>query len=121
MTINRAIFESISNEFLLELFELFNSIDLFRAFHDLNGRFNSLLFIIYFQNYPIDFHSIIEADFDIFCQTYFSSIVNRTIYLRLSDDDDTPYQCTQFLPADLTLGRFNNLRSLTFDCVSSDS
>ncbi|CAF2625426.1 unnamed protein product [Rotaria sp. Silwood2] len=121
MTINRAIFESISNEFLLELFELFNSIDLFRAFHDLNGRFNSLLFIIYFQNYPIDFHSIIEADFDIFCQTYFSSIVNRTIYLRLSDDDDTPYQCTQFLPADLTLDSKTKLTCLSEMHFPSDS
>ncbi|CAF2838026.1 unnamed protein product [Rotaria sp. Silwood2] len=110
---NKTTLESLSDELFLDLFELFNAIDLFRALHDLNTRFNSLLFI-YFRNYHVDLRSILKKDFDIFCQTYLSSILNRTIYLRISDDEDTPYQCTHFLSAGFTLGQFYNLRSLTF-------
>ncbi|CAF4645466.1 unnamed protein product [Rotaria sp. Silwood1] len=119
ITMNKTTLESLSNEVFLNLFELFNAIDLFRTFHSLNTRFNTLLFV-YFRNYRVDFRSILKEDYNIFCPTYFSSIVNRTIYLRLSDDEDTPYQCTHFLSAGLTLDRFDNLRSLTFYCVSSD-
>ncbi|CAF4175045.1 unnamed protein product [Rotaria sp. Silwood2] len=119
MTINKTTFESLSNELFLDLFELFNAIDIFRALHDLNTRFNSLLFI-YFRNNRIDLRSILKKDFDIFCQTYLPFILNHTIYLRISDDEDTPFQCTHFLSAGFTLGQFNNLRSLTFYCVSSD-
>ncbi|CAF3123425.1 unnamed protein product, partial [Rotaria sp. Silwood2] len=119
MTMNKTTLESLSDELFLDLFELFHAIDLFRALHDLNTRFNSLLFI-YFRNYHVDLRSILKKDFDIFCQTYLSSILNRTIYLRISDDEDTPYQCTHFLSAGFTLGQFYNLRSLTFYHVSSD-
>ncbi|CAF4093759.1 unnamed protein product [Rotaria sp. Silwood1] len=119
MKMNNTTFESLSNELFLDLFELFNGIDLFRAFDNLNIRFNSLLFI-YFRNNRIDLRSILKKDFDIFCQKYLRLILNHTIYLRISDDEDTPFQYTNFLSAGFTLGQFNNLRSLTFNCVSSD-
>jgi len=109
---NKTKLESLSNE-------LFNAVDLLRIFHDLNTRFDSLLFI-YFRSYRIDFRSIYNEDFKIFCRTYLSSITNRTIYLRLSDDEDTPYQCSHLLSIGFTLAQFENLRSLTFNCVSSD-
>jgi hypothetical protein len=62
----------------------------------------------------------LKADLHSFYQTHLLSIINRIIYLRLSDDEDTPYQCAHFLSTGLTLGQFNNLRSLIFNCVSSD-
>ncbi|CAF1037572.1 unnamed protein product [Rotaria sordida] len=119
VTMNKTTLESLSNELFIDLFELFNAVDLLRAFHGLNTRFNSLL-LTYFRNYRVDFRSIFKDDFNIFCQTYLPSIIDRIIYLRLSDDEDTPYQCTHFLSAGFTLGQLNNLRSLTFNCVSSD-
>jgi hypothetical protein len=62
----------------------------------------------------------LKEDLHSFYQTHLSSIINRIIYLRLSDDEDTPYQCAHFLSTGLTLGQFNNLRSLIFNCISSD-
>ncbi|CAF1100345.1 unnamed protein product [Didymodactylos carnosus] len=46
-----------------------------------------------FRTYRVNFRSIFKDDFNIFYRTYLSSIINRTIYLRISDDEDTPYQC----------------------------
>jgi len=111
--------ESLCNELLIDLFELLNAVDLLRAFHGLNTRFNSLLFK-HFRTYRVDFRSISKDDFNIFYQTYLPSIMNRIIYLRLSDDKDTPYQCAHFLSTGFTLDRFENLRSLTFNRVSPD-
>ncbi|CAF1288356.1 unnamed protein product [Rotaria sordida] len=34
---------------------------------------------------------------------YFSLIINRIIYLQLSDDEDTPYQCAHFQSTYLTI------------------
>jgi hypothetical protein len=119
MTMNKMTLESLSNELFTDLFELFNAVELFRCFHGLNIRFNSLLFI-HFRTYRVDFRSIFKEDFNVFYRTYLPSIINRIIYLRLSDDDDTPYQCTHLLSAGFSLGRFDNLRSLTFSNVSSD-
>ncbi|CAF3043174.1 unnamed protein product [Rotaria sp. Silwood2] len=119
MTMNKMTLELLSNELLFDLFELFDAFNLLRAFSGLNTRFNSLLFI-HFRRYRVDLRSISKEDFDIFYRTYLPSITDRTIYLRLSDDEDTPYQCAHFQSGELTLGKFNNLRSLTFDSVSSD-
>jgi hypothetical protein len=116
---NKMTLESLSNELFIDLFELFNAVDLLRAFIGLNTRINSLL-LTHFRTYRVDFRSIFKKDFDIFYRTYLPSILSRIIYLRLSDDDDTPYQCFHLLSAGFTLGRFDNLRSLTFNCVSSD-
>jgi hypothetical protein len=46
--------ESLGNELLLDLFEFFDTIQLFRAFHGLNSRFDNLLFN-HFQAYRLDF------------------------------------------------------------------
>jgi len=119
MTMNKTILESLANELFIDLFEFFNAVDLLRTFHGLNTRFNSLL-LIHFRAYRVDFRSICKEDFNIFYRTYFPSIINRIIYLRLSDDEDTPHQCAHFLSADFMLSRFDNLRSLTFNCCSSD-
>ncbi|CAF5088565.1 unnamed protein product, partial [Rotaria sp. Silwood1] len=119
MTMNKTTFESLANEIFFDLFELFNGIDLFRALHGLNTRFKSLL-LIYFRNNRIDLRSILKKDFDFFCKNYLPSILNNTIYLRISNDEDTPFQCTHFLSAGFTLDQFINLRSLTFYCINSD-
>ncbi|CAF1250617.1 unnamed protein product [Adineta steineri] len=117
MTTNKMILESLSNELFIELFDV---VDLFRSFCGLNTRFNSLL-LIHFRDCRVDFRSIFKEDFNRFCRTYLPFIMNQTIYLRLSDNEDTPYQCAHFQSAGFTFGQFDNLRYLTLENVSSDS
>ncbi|CAF0943501.1 unnamed protein product [Adineta steineri] len=118
MTTNKMILESLSNELFIELFELFDAVDLFRAFYGLNTRFNSLL--IHLRGYRVDFRSIFKEDFNHFCRTYLPFIINRTIYLRLSDNEDAPYQYAHFQSAGFIFDQFDNLRYLTLENVSSD-
>lgn len=111
--------EQLTNELFFGLFEYLHAVDLLRAFRDLNSRFQSLLFD-HFHAYRVDLRSIAKKDFTDFYPTSLSSIADRTIYLRLSDDDDTPFQCAHFLSPGITLGRFTNLQALTLNCVGSD-
>ncbi|CAF2973343.1 unnamed protein product [Rotaria socialis] len=115
---NQMKLESLSNDLLLDLFELLDVVNLLRAFSGLNARFNSLLYDV--RSYRVDLRSISKEDFNIFCSTYLHLISNRTIYVRLSDDEDTPFQCSQLQSVDLGFQLFENLRSLTFNSVSSD-
>ncbi|CAF1245064.1 unnamed protein product [Adineta steineri] len=119
MTTNKMILESLSNELFIELFELFDVVDLFRSFYGLNTRFNSLL-LIQVRDCRVDCRSIFKEDFNRFCRIYLPFIINRTIYLRLSDNEEAPYQCAHFQSAGFTFGQFDNLRYLTLENVSSD-
>ncbi|CAF4333274.1 unnamed protein product, partial [Adineta steineri] len=119
MTTNKMMLESLSNELFTELFELFDAVDLFLSFYDLNTRFNSLL-LIHFRECRVDFRSIFKEDFDRFCRTYLPFIINRTIYLRLSDNEDAPYQYAHFQSAGFTFGQFVHLCYLRLENISSD-
>lgn len=59
-------FESLPNETLLDFFEYLDIIRLFRAFHGLKARFDTLLYKLY-QAYHLDFQCISKQDFDIIC------------------------------------------------------
>ncbi|CAM4830929.1 unnamed protein product [Rotaria magnacalcarata] len=87
---SKTTLESLSNELLLDLFELFDVVNLLRAFSGLNTRFNSLLYTDV-RSYRVDLRSISKEDFNILYPAYLPLISNRIIYLRLSDDEDTPY------------------------------
>ncbi len=104
--------ESLANELLLNLFEYFNPIHLFYAFHGLNSRIDNLLFDNY-RVYHVDFQSVSKHDFDIFCQRYLPLIVNQVASLRLSDDEETPDLSNHFLRHRLNLNKFTHLKSLT--------
>ncbi len=67
----KIILESFPNEFLLELFELLHAAELFHAFHDLNIRFNALLFTR-FRVYRVNFHSVLKHQSDFVAQYYLS-------------------------------------------------
>ncbi|CAF1319496.1 unnamed protein product [Rotaria sordida] len=112
MTINKKTLESLSNDLFLDLFKLFDAFNFFRAFYDLNTRFNSLL-LIHFQAYCVDFRSILKKDFNTFYQMYFPLIINCIIYLQLSDDEDTPYQCAHFQSTYLTIEKVSCLRKFS--------
>ena len=112
--------ESLANEILLDLFELIPPLDLFRVFYSLNTRLN-ILILFHSQNYRIDFRSISNEDFNIICRDYLPLIINRIIYFRFSDDDDTPRQSIDFLSYNFKLSQSKFLRSLTFHCMHFDS
>jgi hypothetical protein len=112
-TETRTTLESFSNELLIDLFEYFNAVDLLPAFVLLNRRFHSLMFH-FCRTFRLDFRSIVEKDFDNFYNPYLLLIKNRTIYLRLSDDEETPCQCSRLLSINVTLDQFTNLRSFFF-------
>ncbi|CAF1194459.1 unnamed protein product [Rotaria sordida] len=103
--------ESLANELILELFEFFNAIQLLRAFHGLNSRFDTLL-DVHFRAYSLDFRSVSKHDFDIFCQQQLPSLIDRVASICLSDDDETPNLPDHFLSYNLTINIFTNLRSL---------
>ncbi|CAF4040840.1 unnamed protein product, partial [Rotaria magnacalcarata] len=80
-------------------------------------RFNSLLYTDV-RSYRVDLRSISKEDFNLLYPAYLPLISNRIIYLRLSDDEDTPCQCVYFQSTGFTLSRFDNLRSLTLSSIS---
>ncbi len=108
--------ESLPNEILLNLFEFVPPLDLFRTFSGLNSRLNSLTFVR-FRNYRFDFRSISKQDFEIICRVYLPLINDQIIYLRFSDDDDTPTQSIDFLSHKIKLSQLTYLGSLTFHCI----
>ncbi|CAF4955235.1 unnamed protein product [Rotaria sp. Silwood1] len=103
--------ESLANELILELFEFFNAIQLLRAFHGLNFRFDTLL-DVHFRDYSLDFRSVSKRDFDLFCQQQLPSLIDRVTSICLSDGDETPNISNHFLSYSLTMNMLTNLRSL---------
>ncbi|CAF2054179.1 unnamed protein product [Rotaria magnacalcarata] len=110
--------ESLANELLLYLFEFFDGIQLLRAFHDLNSRFNHLLYNHY-RVYRIDFRSISKYQFDDLCQYCLPSITDQIISLTISDDDETPNLPAIFLSYNFTLDKFTRLQSLSLYSIQS--
>jgi len=111
--------ESLVDELLLDLFKVFDTIHIFRAFCGLNSRFNSLLFKL-FQAYRLNFRSATKHDFDILCDEYLPQIGDQTIALRLSDDDDTPQQIELFLVRDNLLHHFTRWKAFCLYYVFSE-
>jgi hypothetical protein len=94
-------------------------VDLLHAFHGLNARFDTLLFV-HFRFYRLDFRSISKTAFDVICRDHLLSIADRVISLRLSDDDDTPQQCNLFLNRGFNLRQFFNLRLISLCYLRSE-
>ena len=112
-------FESLANELLLGVFEYSSSIDLIRAFSNLNSRFNALL-LIHFQTFPLDFRSISRNDLHLICQDYLPHRTDHIQSLILSNNDDTPNAIELFFENIQTLRSFQSLRSLTICDLCSD-
>lgn len=111
--------ESLPNELLLNLFEFLTCPRLLHAFIGLNARFDTLL-LVYIQEHSLDFQSMYKQDFDIICQRYLPSIIDRIISLCLSDDNETPQQTHLFLRYNFTLRQFSSLRTLSLCNISSE-
>ena len=110
--------ECLANELLLDLFEYFDVINLFRAFTRLNHRFHHLLFI-HLQRYYLDFRSISKFDFHLFTEQYLPLINDRVRSFRLSDDTETPHLPQMFLSSGYSINQFIHLKSLVIDHARS--
>jgi hypothetical protein len=107
--------ESLANELLLDIFEYFNSIELIHLFHQLNNRFNQLLYQ-HFRKCPLDFRSIYKQDFDSICQVHLPLLTNQIISIHLSNEDETPNQLNFFLSYNFY---FDNLQFLSLYHIHS--
>ncbi len=110
--------ELFPNELLLDIFEFLNTTHLIHAFHDLNFRFNRLLYA-HFQNHQLNFHSMSKNHCDIICQEYLPILTNSISSFRLSNDDETPYLYELFLSYGFTFDRFIYLKSFSLSHIDS--
>ena len=111
-------FELLANELLLDIFEYLPAIQLLRAFHRLNIRFDNLIFT-HFRKYRLDFRSASKEDFDIICQVNLPLITDQIVSLGLSDDDEIPQQIYLFRSYGWDLNQFPRLRSLSLEHIRS--
>lgn len=110
--------ESLPNELLFDIFELLDSIQVVRAFHGLNNRFNELIFL-YFELYFLNFRSVSKFDFDIICKQHLPYILDKIYSLCLSDNDETPDLTSLFLAQSFQLNQFIYLHTLTIYSIHS--
>ncbi|CAF0847749.1 unnamed protein product [Adineta steineri] len=111
-------FELLANELILDIFEYLNSTQLLRAYHGLNIRLNNLLYL-HFQNYSLDFRSVIKKDFNDICQNILPLLTHQITSIHLSNDDDTPDQPNLFLSFGFHFRQFSNLQSLSLHYIRS--
>jgi hypothetical protein len=112
-------FELLANELLLDLFEYLSTVHLPGAFLGLNSRFDTLIFV-HLRTYYLDFRSVSKNDFEIICQRYLPTIIDRTASFHLSNSDDSNSQQLElFLSYGLILCQFTHLRSLSLYNVRS--
>jgi len=91
------------------MFEYIPAVQLVRAFHRLNIRFDNLI-LTYFRKHRLDFREASKQDFDTICRVNLPLIIDHIISLGLSDGDETPQQIYLFCSYDWTLNQFKNLR-----------
>ena len=109
--------ESFPNEILLDLFKLFDTIHLLRAFFGLNSRFNQLI-CAHFRNHSFDLQCISKNDFDEICRENIPFILDHITSLNLSQDE-TPHLVEFLLSYGFTLDRFVCLQSLSLHGINS--
>jgi hypothetical protein len=110
--------ELFPNELLFDIFEFLNTRHLIHAFHNLNFRFNRLLYG-HFQTHQLNFHSMSKNHCDIICQEYLPILTNSIISFRLSNDDETPYLYELFLSYGFTFNQFIYLKSFSLSHIDS--
>jgi hypothetical protein len=105
-------FEGLANELLLDLFELLNNVHLLHAFYGLNSRINTLL-VAHCRTCHLDFRSISKQNFNMICQQYLPTIIDRVVSLHLSNGDETPNLLQLFHFDHFIITQFNHLQKLS--------
>jgi hypothetical protein len=88
-------FESLPNETIIEIFEFLDGAHLHRAFHNLNTRFNSLLFDSV-PNYRFNLRCINKREFDMLCSQTFMIVIDRIVSLSFLENDESPNMLAYF-------------------------
>jgi hypothetical protein len=83
----------------------------FQTWERSQSLFNALPFA-HLSIFALVFRSILKNDFDMSCEQYILSMIDRIISVHLSDDDETPGQIDIFFLYSFTLRQFTQLRSL---------
>jgi len=109
-------FEILPNEIILDLFDYLSLVHLYQSFFALNSRFNKLL-CQQFQKFHLDFRLISKINFHRVCQNDVLPVIDRIIFLHLSNDDNTPQQIEHFLSNDYQLRQFTGLKSISLSCL----
>ena len=112
--------ENLPNELFISAFKYLSTADVFRAFHGLNSRLNTLLFA-HFRAYGFDFQAISRTDFDTICQAYFPRMTGQITSIRFVCDENSPGQIDQYYTHGIVLNRFINLQSLSICYVRSEA
>ncbi len=110
--------ELLPNEVLLDLFDYFDDIDLFRTFYGLNARFNCLLYD-QCREYRLNFKSVPRQIFDMICQQYLPFIIDRVTALSLSEGKEAPEQISHFCSYVPSFSQLIQLRSITIFNIRS--
>jgi hypothetical protein len=110
--------ELLANELLLDIFDYCPAVQLLRAFHRLNTRFDNLI-STHLRKHCLDFRKASKQDFDRVCQENLPLITDQIVSLGLSDEDEIPQQTHLFRSSGWNLNRFQHLRSLSLDHIRS--
>ncbi|CAF3402647.1 unnamed protein product [Rotaria socialis] len=85
MTVIPILFETLPNELLMNIFQYFDARDLFRAFHNLNCRFNRLLRSLRYVCFTlIKFDSNESNDYHIFAPYIYNLVIDHAVNIDLS-------------------------------------
>ena len=96
--------ESLPNELLLNLFELFDTNHLLRAFFGLNARFDNLVYA-HIRTHQVNFQFLSKDEFDIISHHHLPLFIDQIVSLRLSNEE-TPGLCELLLTRGFGLDRF---------------
>ena len=103
--------ESLCNELLLDIFDFLHTVYLLRAFHDVNSRFDALVYG-HIQSYNLDFRLLSKSDIRRTCEVHLPLINDRVVVLHLGDSEDTPRASDLFTSFRIPLNQFIHLQCL---------
>jgi hypothetical protein len=112
--------ELLPNELFLNIFQYLATYHLLSAFRGLNARFDQLLYKHYQVYHLVDFRSMSNKDFDIFCKEYLPQMVDQIISISLTDSYYMANQINRFHAYGFTFGQFTRLQSLSFLHIYSE-
>ncbi|CAF0973048.1 unnamed protein product [Rotaria sp. Silwood1] len=114
---NRILFilDLLPKEIVYSIFEFLWAHDILYSFLHISNYFNNIL--LTYQNYHINFKSILKRQFDLVCHFIQP---NQITSLILSDNNETPGQSKTFLSF-FPIEQFINLRAITLFDIENDS
>ncbi|CAF0767871.1 unnamed protein product [Rotaria sordida] len=113
---NRLLFilDLLPKEIIFTIFDFLWAHDILYSFLNISNYFNNIL--LTYQNYHVNFKSILKQQFDLVCRFIQP---NQITSLVLSDSNETPSQSKTFLSL-FPIEKFINLRAITLSDIEND-